>query len=543
MVDHLYIYSVYNQHNWQKFSFGNGIEKENYKTYKYEDISTKDQVSLIPNADNFRQRHLLRYHIIRNSLVQHKSFCIFNPDDQHKREVIKYVYNESNNSTDMDDVDQKLMPISIESSRFIIHSIKQLHGTNGNVTCLGILNRDEENNLYLEDTNSLIRLKIDTDVTLFGPGIYCCDHIVVTHGYLDKISNFFVVKYMFHPPYFSKSKDISKLILDNSTKSSLLYRDIFKSNNFENSKVGCLPLLRPHIPQTPNFDTQKDQISNNNEELNISKTIDLWIIISDVVFTNSVVLTSLDEVFSGYNGCIENTNANVGFILFGNFIEDCFFDSNAITNIYNAQSLSIRCQKTQEGFENFYKVISKYPQLLKRSLFFFLPGPSDIGPDLLPKPPIIDYYTSNIREKLNDLQIFMNSNPMRLEHKNINMFFARISLSTELKEKALFAHCGKGSMGLSEYWILNSQNLESLLPPTILGQSHICPTSTNIVQTLDPTLLLCPIPNIIIIGDSGPGYSIKPLENVWITNPGSFKNTRSWIQYDTKENTLERISL
>ena len=37
--------------------------------------------------------------------------------------------------------------------------------------------------------------------------------------------------------------------------------------------------------------------------------------------------------------------------------------------------------------------------------------------------------------------------------------------------------------------------------------------------------------------------SIKPLENVWITNPGSFKNTRSWIQYDTKENTLERISL
>ncbi|KAK6591051.1 DNA polymerase epsilon subunit [Cryptosporidium xiaoi] len=554
-MNDLYIHSVYDSDNWSKLSINNTLDNIKENSIKRNNFR---KASLFSTANNFRQSYLLRYYILKNSLIQNSSFIFHNSDNVDAKEIIL-----SRSGRILTDCFEE---IDIDKSKFLIHSIKSLLGTDKKATLFGMLIKNEDSELLLEDPTYKVKLEININNTFFGKGIYCLNHMVVVRGKMNSLTNSFEVELLFHPPTQNIDENLSRNIIDKSVSLAI--------NTFNTNEKKSTPLESKIMIPLTQTNTRYSKLEETNISENCSEKIESWIVLSDLLLTSNQVITNLEKVFSGYEQAICGSKTKLGFILFGNFIgveenftektEDTnsklnkklnlidmkennetnklFFDFGSENNNENSNSL-LTFEITRKYFNELKVLLNKFPTLKNNCIFLIIPGPNDIGPDLLPKNPLIDYFTSNITQEFPNNNIYLKSSPSRLNDNGNSIFLMRHSLSVELKEKTIYSYFGEDNMGHTKYWNMDSKILEQIIPPTILGQKHVTPTSSNIIPTLDASFYLFPTPNVIIIGDSGPSYSVKPIDNVWIVNPGSFKDTNSWIQYNVVDNSIDHVWL
>ncbi|KAF7457961.1 DNA polymerase epsilon subunit [Cryptosporidium felis] len=498
--------------------------------------------------------YLLRYFIIKNSLLRLDSFLFIEDGLNNTKtlsENLEYHHNE-----------EIFSKSRIMENKCVIFPIKSLSKTAESTHALGML-ISNEGQILLEDPTNNVKLEININKVMFGKGIYCFNHIVIVKGKMNHLTGNFEVESMFHPPIkkFQHTTALS-ILLDS-------YVQVFNLGNISNNEV-LGPLSLNSIPRTPNEMKEIDYFGSS--KMQISSKVDYWVIISDIPMKNSQVTKNLHQLFSGYERVIIGTETKIGFVLLGNFTldrngsrtelnegESFVYDESdqmkkrkeigyrtqlssnfSLNNIY--KNFSLNLEDNRECFNELMNLLQKFPTLISKSIFLILPGPNDVGPDLIPKNPFPNYFAP-LSKNLSISEIYMTTNPTRLFNNGIDLFIIRHSLSLELKEKALFSYFGKKNMGSSTYWNLDPEALEELIPTTVLGQNHLTPTSSNIIHSLDPSLFLLPTPNIIIIADTCPSFSVKPREELWLINPGSFKNTNSWTQYNVSNDSVDQVWL
>ncbi|OII71819.1 DNA polymerase epsilon subunit [Cryptosporidium ubiquitum] len=531
---------------------------ENLFELKNERIDQNCQRSYIhSNIDYFRKRHLLRYLLIEYLLIKHNSFSFYIKNQLKTDETFL-----DKNGNEL--IGEISMDLDIEKSKFTIYPLKYAISLNHDVTILGMLINNGEGQILIEDPTHKVKVVINSNITLFGKGIYCFNHIVIARGKINQMNESFHVYLMFHPPIQNINEDTTNVILS----------DLF--SNFNNS-------LLISKNREKNRDSNEKQIKTdtkhfcmkNFEDLRIKVQVsrnDYWVIISDILLTNAKAIENLRKVFSGYEKLMKDTNLQIGFILLGNFTngdtdkngknedqENIFFKNesgssekeqfiklstfNKNTHGIHFKNSHINFSKTIESFEKLKNLFREFPVLLSNSDFFIISGPNDIGPNLIPKNPLSNYYTSYLSKEFPKSKISFLSNPSVLDDGEIKMFFSRYSLTKELKEKTLFSYFGTKDVGLTTQWNIEPETLESIIPQTVLGQQHLTPTSSNIIPNLDHCLYLLPTPKILIIGDSGPSYSVKSMNQIWIVNPGSFNNTNSWVQFNVLTDSIDHVWL
>ncbi|KAJ1609321.1 DNA polymerase epsilon subunit [Cryptosporidium canis] len=503
-----------------------------------------DKISAHFDSNVFMNRHMLRYYLIRYLLAKDGSFLFYDKDQFKTNELLKDQFGNELMGVDVD--------LDIQKSKFIIYSIKNIQSIFHTVTILGIL-LNFGGQIFIEDPTHKIKLIVNPNNTLFGRGVYCYNHIVIVRGKMNHLTEEFHVELMFHPPM---------QCIDENTTNDFLYGIYLDNNKYISSS-------RYEINTT----NTKDKVSFDKHDLRIKSMEEFkikahvsrnhyWVIISDILLTSENVIENLHKVFSGYEKMINETNTRIAFVLLGNFINcdfgsteesdkekicigNDFTKSNTLSEyLHEVQydNLFTNFDKSREGFERLHYLLEKFPKLMSNSSFFIVSGPNDIGPDLLPKNPLSDYYTSQLSKRF-ESKIYFFPNPYFIDDGENKIFISRCSLAKELKEKTLFSYYGKKNLGLTNNWNIEPEILESILPPTLLGQQHLTPTSQNIISPLDNRLFLLPTPNLLFICDSSPSYSVKSMNQVWIVNPGSFKNTNSWVQYNVINDSIDHVWL
>ncbi|KAK9174000.1 DNA polymerase alpha/epsilon subunit B family protein [Cryptosporidium meleagridis] len=516
-----------------------------------------ERSNIYSDIKDFRNRYLQRYLVLEYLLIKHKSFTFYIKDKLKTNEILlDKVGNEFIGEVGMD--------LDIEKSKFVVYPLKHVVSISEQVTTLGMLINNGEGQVLIEDPTHRVKIVISSK-TLFGKGIYCFNHFVIARGKMNKITQSFHVDLMFHPPIQNVDKNVANEILSNlfSGTNNILLKSADREKNIKNQSLDKTKLFR----------TTK-YLEDLRIKVQVSRS-DYWVILSDILLTSMSVIKNLRKVFSGYEKMIKDSNINIGFILLGNFInidldkngenwteeKTCVENEQNFSNI-NEKGRSARLSAfntnsrenhfkhsqnnfntTRKGFERFKNVLKEFPVLLSNCNFFIISGPNDIGPDLLPKLPLSNYYASYLSKVLPDSKIHFISNPSVIDDSDIKIFCSRHSLTKELKEKTLFSYCGTKNVGFTTQWNIEPEILENIIPQTVLGQQHLTPTSSNIIPNLDYFLFLLPTPKILIIGDSSPSYSVKSMNQTWIVNPGSFNNTCSWVQYNVLTDSIDHVWL
>ncbi|TRY53185.1 DNA polymerase alpha/epsilon subunit B [Cryptosporidium tyzzeri] len=553
----IYLSSVSNSKKNVEYSKGRSQLKDEKIVKCCEVNQIHERSNIYFNVNYFRNRHLQRYLVIEYLLIKHKSFTFYAKNKIKTDEILlDKIGNEfiGEIGTDLD----------IEKSKFVVYQLKHVISLSEQVTTLGMLISNGEGQILIEDPTHRVKIVISSK-TLFGKGIYCFNHFVIARGKMNKITQSFHVDLMFHPPIQNIDKNVANEILSNlfSGINYTLLKSEDREKNIKNQSLN----------ETKFFRTTK-YLEDLKIKVQVSRN-DYWVIFSDIMLTSMRVIENLRKVFSGYEKMIKDSNINIGFILLGNFInidfdkngEDWMEDKTRVENDHNfsnvnekgrSTSLSIfnsnsrennfknsqnNFNTTRKGFEGFKNVLKEFPVLLTNCNFFIISGPNDIGPDLLPKPPLSNYYASYLSKVFPDSKIHFLSNPSVIDDSDIKMFCSRYSLTKELKEKTLFSYCGTKDVGFTTQWNIEPETLEDIIPQTVLGQQHLTPTSSNVMPNLDYFLFLLPTPKILIIGDSSPSYSVKSINQTWIVNPGSFNNTCSWVQYNVLTDSIDHVWL
>ncbi|RHY89298.1 hypothetical protein DYB35_004186 [Aphanomyces astaci] len=112
--------------------------------------------------------------------------------------------------------------------------------------------------------------------------------------------------------------------------------------------------------------------------LDISEAeLDCFVVLSDVHLDEPAVMARLDALFSGYEPFTPTL-----FILMGNFT------TSPVGYGYGTPTSSKTIRTLKQHFDDLATLLLKYPALVEKSQFLFVPGPDDPGaPHVLPRHP------------------------------------------------------------------------------------------------------------------------------------------------------------
>ncbi|ETV95230.1 hypothetical protein, variant 2 [Aphanomyces invadans] len=215
-----------------------------------------------------------------------------------------------------------------------ISRIESLLGVTGTKRVLGMLGQDERKRVYLEDMTS--RIYLDVSEAKFTNGIFTSSCIVLVEGQV--LDDVFHVETIGSPPPELREQSLHVL-----------------------SGVDALGV-----------EVSTQQLAQI-KQLESEQELDCFVVLSDVHLDEPDVLKRLDALFSGYEPFTPTL-----FIFMGNFT------STRVGYGYGAESTTIRTLK--QLFDDLATLILKYPALVEKSQFLFVPGPNDPGaPDVVPR--------------------------------------------------------------------------------------------------------------------------------------------------------------
>ncbi|RLO12970.1 hypothetical protein DYB28_012810, partial [Aphanomyces astaci] len=149
---------------------------------------------------------------------------------------------------------------------------------------------------------------------------------------------------------------------------SALERRVLRHKSF--SKPVAATSSSSHVES---FQEQLVQI----QQLERDQELDCFVVLSDVHLDEPAVMARLDALFSGYEPFTPTL-----FILMGNFT------SSPVGYGYGTPTSSKTIRTLKQHFDDLATLLLKYPALVEKSQFLFVPGPDDPGaPHVLPRHP------------------------------------------------------------------------------------------------------------------------------------------------------------
>ncbi len=247
-------------------------------------------------------------------------------------------------------------------------------------------------------------------------------------------------------------------------------------------------------------------------ELEASNESASIVFLSDVHLDNPKVLRKLEKLFEG---CMGMNQAPLAFVLMGNFASCPIGDGD------DQCSAKAYC----ESFEKLQAVMLKFPDLLRKSHFIFVPGPSDLGEvAVLPRARLPSALTQSwlaqLHKHVPEARVTFASNPCRIKYLSQELVIFRNDTMSKMRRHSL--NEPKDDLSIPEH-----------LLTTMLCQSHLCPLPFQIMPIAwahDAALRLYPAPQLLVTGDRYDQFSISQGESAMI-NPGSFYMDGSFIFY------------
>ncbi|KAL0045501.1 hypothetical protein WJX82_008463 [Trebouxia sp. C0006] len=246
---------------------------------------------------------------------------------------------------------------------------------------------------------------------------------------------------------------------------------------------------------------------------------DRMVVLSDVWLDKPSTLDHLHTVFAGFDGLDTVPSA---FVLMGNF------QSQPATTASTDYTL------IREQFKSLANVISRYQRLQEESKFVFVPGPGDPGPgNVLPRPALPAYFTSDLRQLLPTAVFASNPCRMRLYTQEVVLF--RSDLQNHMRRLCLIPPTGTTGQPVS-----SAEALFEHLCMTVLQQSHLCPVpleNQSVYWQYDHALHLYPAPDLVVLADSAASAQFTFKDSACV-NPGSFSKG-AFAAYNVYEREVE----
>ncbi|KAJ9585805.1 hypothetical protein L9F63_002396, partial [Diploptera punctata] len=356
-----------------------------------------------------------------------------------------------------------LLGLSSENQKPKLQPIEFLLSSSGKVSgviILGMLTQLKEDHYHLEDPTGIVKLDLKKQINI---NIENC-FILVEGYYEDKI---FHVNEVGFPP--AETAATSRAYFGNV--------NTFGGPSQVSLKTSA-ELLR---------------YEQENEDGIIVFLADLWL-------DNIKVMEKLRVLFAGYADF-----PPVAFVFMGNFL--------------SSQQGSVHTATLKTKLKSLADLITQFPELLEKSKFIFIPGPSDpASPNIFPKFPLPKYITDDFQQRV-PTSVF-TTNPCRIQYCTHEIVVIREDLVTKMCRNAVhFPDSGE----ISEHFTR-----------TILCQAHLAPIPLSVSPvywSFDTAMQLYPLPDLVVVADQSNSFSTEFME-CQVTNPGSFpKNEFSFKIY------------
>ncbi|RUS31919.1 Pole2 protein [Jimgerdemannia flammicorona] len=344
-----------------------------------------------------------------------------------------------------------------------------------------MLTQLQEGKVHLEDTDGNIELDLSACKT--GTGLYTDNCFVLAEGtYTD--GDVFRVDEMGLPPPERRS--------------------------VTSSAFGHLDFLGTPGPIVDETILEQEEKANSDIA---------FVIISDVWLDQPKTMSSLRTIFEGYADAL----VPLAFILIGNFVSKPFLYSGTDSIKY------------KDSFNALADLILEFPTLATYSYFVFVPGSHDPwSGNTLPRPPIPDFFTGKLRNKVK--KVCFTSNPCRVKYCTQEIVIFRDDILGKLRRNTLIPP------NLED----EEEDITKHLIRTILDEGHLCPLPMHIrpiFWAYDHALRLYPMPHVLVLADRCENYGVT-YEGSHCINPGSFPNSDfTWSIYYPATRRSERCAL
>ena len=346
------------------------------------------------------------------------------------------------------------------ATRFQLKTVEHLLSTSSkpdHVIVLGMLTQLTEGKYHLEDPTGTVELNLSQCV--FHTGLFVENSIVLAEGmYKDNIYHVTAIGF---PP------------IEQATETRKYFGNV---NFFGGSSPVC---AKASVKLQAMLDKNQGA---------------MLVFLSDVFLDDLVVLEKLKAMFTGYND-----TPPTAFILMGNF---CSTPFGATKN-----------QKLRASFKALGDILVKYPDLLEKSQFCFVPGPQDPGPgNVLPRPPLPAFVTQGLTDRVKNAH--MCSNPCRIQFCTREIVIFREDILNKMSR-----HCVR--------FPSDELDMPNHFVKTVLSQAHLCPLplhSRPVYWMYDYALRLYPLPDLLVVGDKCDSYTTTS-SGCTVSNPGSFSRS------------------
>ncbi|KAJ1460153.1 DNA polymerase alpha/epsilon subunit B-domain-containing protein [Pelagophyceae sp. CCMP2097] len=407
---------------------------------------------------------------------------------------------------------------SVELSR-----LDRLRGSGGARVCvLGVLAQVEQDVMYLEDPNSLIRCDLSNART-YG-GYFCEGMIVVAEGAIDG-DGAFVVDSLGHPPPETRAHAMRAIGGDALDVFGQAVRDSHRD-------------VPPAVAQ-----------------------LTTWLIIAEPHLDAPLTLGRLRSLFSALAvpalrralaAGVPKSQPTLTVVLLGDFLSPRALGKGAASAMRDARQRFAELGDliTAREFD-----VDGGESLASLAQFVFIPGPNDFvaGPKMLPRPKLATFVVEPLLEKLRErgARVEFSTSPARLRFGDREIVLHRDDALRKLRRLSAKV---VPDAALRENFPLDatSQDVsqdapESLdahehLAKTLLDQAHLSPFAAHVSPTNwehDHALRLYPPPDALAIADASAPQFDAVYEQCSVFNPGSFARDGAFVVFKPANCSVE----
>ncbi|PWN52289.1 DNA polymerase epsilon, subunit B [Violaceomyces palustris] len=243
------------------------------------------------------------------------------------------------------------------------------------------------------------------------------------------------------------------------------------------------------------------------------------VVISDLHLDHAKTMSNFRAILQGY---VDAEFIPFAFILCGDFSSSPWSGSDVV-------------KKYQDSFVQLADLIGSFPEVVKKSHFVIVPGPSDpFASPTVPRPALAEVFTAPLKRKMGD-RVHLASNPCRITYLGQEIVVYRDDLMARML---------RNTVSLKDE--VREGDLKKFLVSTLLDQAHLCPLPQQVRPILwefDHSLRLYPMPTALVLADKYDRFELT-YEGCNVFNPGSFRGSSyGWTTYYPATGKAERSEL
>eukprot|EP00095_Tigriopus_kingsejongensis_P007588 maker-scaffold417_size177606-snap-gene-0.41 protein:Tk07588 transcript:maker-scaffold417_size177606-snap-gene-0.41-mRNA-1 annotation:"hypothetical protein LOTGIDRAFT_218232" len=349
-------------------------------------------------------------------------------------------------------VDTSKKSYKLKTVEFLLGTTAKLN----DVIILGMITQVKHGKYSLEDPTGIVSL--DLTETKFHTGLYTENSFVLLEGWYE--DGTFHVAAMGFPP----------------AETAATSRTYFGSLDFFGSPSDtCVKM--------------NEQLLKIQEEDNDA----MFVFLSDVWLDKADVMENLSKLFAGYSAM-----PPTAFVLMGNYLSIPYGSGQA--------------KALQDNFKALGEMLEEFPDLVEKSKFIFVPGPSDPGfTNIFPRPPIPKCLSQELRNKIPGAEFV--TNPCRIQYCAREIVLFREDIVTKMCRNCIY--------------FPESGDIPTHFAKTLVSQGHLAPLPIHICPIYwdyDRSMYLYPLPDLVVVGDKFDPFLAEQFQ-CQIMNPGSFAKT------------------